>query len=167
MLSLPVELRLPIIHHARDSFSGPSFQSEAVASIEARTLYKNTLLALSLYHSEWKAVAQVELFRDLIFSSEKSMRLLLEQLRGREEFRLYAMNAISISLGGRPDQMYDSKGLKEDLIEIGSYCPNISEVSCSGLDASIDYFSMLLFSSSSIAQDSTDPSVIPQRASKG
>lgn len=140
MLSLPIELRLPIIHHARDSFSGPSFQSDAVASIEARTLYKNTLLAISLYHSEWKAVAQVELFRDLIVSSKKQMRLLLEQLRGREEVRLYAMNAISISLG---DQMYDSKGLKEDLIEIGSYCPSITEVSCSGLDASFDCFSML------------------------
>ncbi len=99
MLSLPVELRLPIIHHIRDSIAWTSFDYDVDASILAIQDFYKVLIALSLLHREWTAIAQSELFRNLYIRDEGKLELLLELLRGDGEFKVYIQQSRRAVLG--------------------------------------------------------------------
>jgi hypothetical protein len=130
MLSLPVELRLPIIHHIRDSIPSPLFEDYAPGSIRAiEALYK-ALLALSLYHREWTVIAQSELFRNLYLRDAAKMKSLLDLLHGSEESRRNIEHSRSAVLGPRSGPWRCTGGLRDDLDNLADYCPDIAEISC-------------------------------------
>jgi hypothetical protein len=131
MLSLPVELRLPIIHHIRDSIPQTIFKHNVNYSIEAIKIYHEDLAALSLYHREWTAIAQSELFKDLFIPDDQKMKLLLELLRESARLREYSRNS-SIALLG-DGEFYGGAGLEDDLVELAEYCPDLRELSCDGM----------------------------------
>jgi hypothetical protein len=130
MLSLPVELRLPVIRHIQDSIPSPLFEHNADEAIRTIQEFNKVLIALSLYHREWTAIAQSELFRNLYIQGPRKMKLLLELLRRSEEFKPYIKDSRSALLEGDL-HWYDLSGIKYDLDELAAYCPNIEEVTCS------------------------------------
>jgi hypothetical protein len=142
MLSLPVELRLPIIHHIRDSIPSPLFEDHAQGWIYAiEELYK-ALIALSLYHREWTAIAQSELFRHLYIRDEGKMKLLLDLLHGSEESREYIKHSRSAVLGPRSGPWRCTGGLRDDLDNLADYCPALDKMSCYYMDVQLEDFRM-------------------------
>jgi hypothetical protein len=134
MLSLPVELRLPIIHHIRDSIPSPLFEDDGKGSIRAiEALYK-ALIALSLYHREWTATAQSELFRNLYIRDAGKMKSLLDLLHGSEESRGNIKHIRTAILGERSGHWRYAGGLRDDLGELADYCPDLAEMSCHRMD---------------------------------
>jgi hypothetical protein len=132
MLSLPVELRLPIIHHIHDSIYWPSFEDSAYGTIQAITQYNAVLASLALYHREWTAIAQFELFRNLYIRDEGKMKSLLDLLRGGNELRGYIKHSRRAVLGGI--FYWFLSRVSDDLIELAEYCPDLEEISCSRMD---------------------------------
>ena len=133
MLSLPLELRLPIIHHIRDSIPSPLFEDDEKGSIRAfQALYK-ALIALSLYHRQWTAIAQSELFRNLYIRDAGKMKLLLDLLHGSKASRGYIKHSRCAVLGGTCCPRYPG-GPRDDLDELADYCPDLAEMSCFGVD---------------------------------
>jgi hypothetical protein len=130
MLSLPVELRLPIIHHIRDSIPTPLFEDDAFGSIRAIQDFYKVLIALSLYHREWTTIAQSELFRNLYIRRERKMKSLLDLLHGSEESREYMKHSHSAVLGGNGDYWRYPRGRRDDLVNLADYCPDLGEISC-------------------------------------
>ncbi len=74
MLSLPVELQLQTIHHIRDSFTWTSFEDDARGLILAIKEYTKLLSSVALYHREWTAITQSELFRNLYIRDAEKMK---------------------------------------------------------------------------------------------
>jgi hypothetical protein len=130
MLSLPVELRLPIIQHIRDSIPTPLFEFDPEAAIDLCKYYNKILIALSLYHREWTAIAQSELFRNLYIRDARKMRLLLELLRRDGDFREYIKYSRRVLLGERNRKWADAGGLQDYFDELVEHCPDLEEVSC-------------------------------------
>jgi hypothetical protein len=131
MLSLPVELRLPIIHHIRDSIPWPSFEEvDASGSIGALKEFYKVIIALSRYHPEWTPIAQSELFRNIYAGDEKGMKLLLQLLRGDGKFREYTKHSRSALIGEPNRQWGDSGRLEGYLGKLAEYCPDLEELSC-------------------------------------
>jgi hypothetical protein len=98
MLSLPLELRLPILHHIRDSIPSTLFEDGAyIAVLDIQEFYE-ALIALSLLHRKWTAVAQSELFRDLYVPDDGKLKLLLKLLRGSKKYRRYIKHGRSAVL---------------------------------------------------------------------
>jgi hypothetical protein len=126
MLSLPVELQLQTIHHIRDSITWPSFEDDVGASIQAIKEFYKVLIALSLLHRKWTAVAQSELFRDLYVPEDGKLELLLELLRTSKKYRRYIKHGRSAVLAA--DQV--SFDQLDDFVELADYCPNLAEISC-------------------------------------
>jgi hypothetical protein len=129
MLSLPVELRLPIIHHIQDSIPTPLFEDYPIDSIRAIQEFYKVLIALSLYHREWTTIAQSELFRNLFIRDEGKLELLLELLRGDGEFKVYIQQSRRAVLGGNR-WWYFPGGRDDDLDELADHCPDLAEMSC-------------------------------------
>ena len=99
MLSLPVELQLQTIHHIRDSIPSTLFEDSAYHTIVAIKEYNKVLAAIALYHRQWTAIAQSELFRNLYIRDEGKLELLLELLRGDGEFKVYIQQSRRAVLG--------------------------------------------------------------------
>jgi hypothetical protein len=137
MLSLPVELRVQTIRHIRDSIYWPSFEHDVGASIQAiQNLYK-VLIALSLYHREWTAIAQSKLFSNLYIRDAGKMKLLLELLRRDGEFKGYikhSRSAVLWRIGVYWLYSGYSGGHRDDLIELAEYWPDLEEISCSRME---------------------------------
>jgi hypothetical protein len=133
MLSLPVELRLPIIHHIRDSAPTPLFEFNPEGAIDFCHYYIKILIALSLYHREWTAIAQSEIFRNLYIRDARKMRLLLKLLRRDGDSRDYIKNSRSVLLGDRHRKWRDAGGLQGYFDELVEHCPDLDEVSCYGM----------------------------------
>ncbi len=130
MLSLPVELRVQTIRHIRDSIYWPSFEHDVGASIQAIQNFYKVLIALSLYHREWTAIAQSKLFSNLYIRDAGKMKLLLELLRRDGDFREYIKYSRSALLGERNRKWADAGGLQDYFDELVEYCPDLEEVSC-------------------------------------
>ena len=139
MLSLPVELRLPIIHHIRDSIAWTSFDYDVDASILAIQDFYKVLIALSLLHREWTAIAQSELFRNLYIRDAEKMKSLLDLLHGSEESRDYMKHSRSAVFGGNL-YWYVPGGRDDDLDELADYCPDLAEMSCYRMDLKLAEF---------------------------
>jgi hypothetical protein len=129
MLSLPVELRLPIIHHIRDSMPSSLFEDDAHGWIRGNQRFYKVLIALSLYHREWTTIAQSELFRNVYIQVPEKLKSLLDLLHGSEESRDYMKHNRSAVLGGNRYWLY-SGGRRDDLDELADYCPDLVEMSC-------------------------------------
>jgi hypothetical protein len=129
MLSLPVELRLQTIHHIRDSIPSHSFKDNAERSILAIQESNQVLAALALYHREWTAIAQSELFRNLYVRDAEKLKSLLDLLHGSAESREYTKHSRSAVLGGNRYWRF-AGGRSDDLDELADYCPDIAEMSC-------------------------------------
>jgi hypothetical protein len=133
MLSLPVEIRLPIIHHIQDSIPTPLFEDYPLGSIRAIQEFYAVLIALSLYHREWTAIAQSELFRNLYIRDEEKLKSLLDLLHGSEESREYMKHSRSALLGGNRYWGYP-RGCRDDLDKLADYCPDLEQMSCYCMD---------------------------------
>jgi hypothetical protein len=134
MLSLPVELRVQTIRHIRDSIYWPSFEHDVGASIQAIQNFHKVLIALSLYHREWTAIAQSKLFSNLYIRDAGKMKLLLELLRRDGELKGYIKHSRSAVLGRIGAYWRDPGGNRDDLIELEEYCPDLEEISCSRME---------------------------------
>jgi hypothetical protein len=142
MLSLPVELQLQTIHYIRDSITWTLFEDSAYHTIVAIKQYNKVLIALSLYHREWTAIAQSELFRHLYIRDAGKMKLLLELLRRDGEFRLYIQHSRSAVLGGERERWSDSGARRDELDELADCCPDLAEMSCYFLGIQLAEFRM-------------------------
>jgi hypothetical protein len=127
MNSIPNELKLQILHHHRDLLPDLPFAARPVQAMARDDGYNTFLLRMSLYHREWTALAQSELFYRIILANERKTELLLKLLRQKEVFAGYAKSAKSIRVGRRYGR-YDGTGLKASLDEIAIYCPEIVEL---------------------------------------
>jgi hypothetical protein len=139
MLSLPVELQLQTIHYIRDSITWTLFEDSAYHTIVAIKQYNKVLIALSLYHREWTAIAQSELLRNLYIRDAKKLKLLLKVLRRTENYRGYTQHRRSALLGGRR-YWSDSRGVRNDLIKLADYCPDLDEITCYHMDVQLLVF---------------------------
>jgi hypothetical protein len=133
MLSLPVELQLQTIHHIRDSIPSTLFEDSAYHTIVAIKEYNKVLAALALYHREWTAIAQSELFRNLYIRDAEKMKSLLDLLHGSEESRGNIKHSRSAVLGGKLYWRLP-RGRRDDLDELADYCPDLAEMSCYKMD---------------------------------
>jgi hypothetical protein len=134
MLSLPVELRLPIIHHIRDSITWTSFEDDARGLILALKDYNKLLSSVALYHREWTAIAQSELFRNLYIPDAGKMKSLLDLLHGSEESRGNIKHIRSAVLGKGSNYWHYAGGLRDDLDKLVDYCPDLAKMSCHFMD---------------------------------
>jgi hypothetical protein len=130
MLSLPVELQLQTIHHIRDSIPASLFEHDADGAIRAIAEFYEVLIALSLYHREWTAIAQSELFKNLYIRDAEKMKSLLDLLHGSEESRGNIKHSRSAVLGGIGLYWYHLGGRSDDLDELADYCPDLADMSC-------------------------------------
>jgi hypothetical protein len=127
MNSIPNELKLQILHHHRDLLPDLPFATHPVQAMARDDGYNTLPLRMSLYHREWTALAQSELFHRIILMNPRKTELLWQLLREKEVFAGYAKSAKSIRVGRRYGH-YDGTGLKDSLEEIASYCPEIVEL---------------------------------------
>jgi hypothetical protein len=138
---LPVELILEIFRKVQNLIGRYDFKLDSWKSMQLDQEYHNNLLAFALSSKEWTAIAQAELFKNLILGNRRKTRQFLEVVRENKESRSYAGSAMSIRFGGgdfRKD--YDEEGLGDDLDKITLYCPNLVEISCYRVHVRLDYF---------------------------
>jgi hypothetical protein len=140
MLSLPVELQLQTIHHIRHSIPASLFEHDADEAIKALEELYEVLIALSLYHREWTAIAQSELFRNLYIRDAEKMKSLLDLLHGSEESRGNIKHIRTAILGERSGHWRFAGGRSDDLDELADYCPDLAEMSCYGMDLELAQF---------------------------
>lgn len=143
MNSLPVELMQQITHFIRASIASPLRTSDARSSARAAQEFNKLMLALSLVSRGWTGIAQVELFRDFILSSERKAGLFFALLEARAEFREYAVNTKSIRLGNDRALSFRRPGsLKASIDGITKNCPNLVEVHCTMVETCLSNFGM-------------------------
>ncbi len=140
MIWLPVELILEIFRAVQKLIGRYDFKREWLLSMKFEQEYYNNLLAFALSSKEWTAIAQAELFRNIILRNRSKTGQFLELVRERKEFRSHAESAISVTFGRQYQGDYDVMGLDGDLEEIALYCPNIVEISCYRVDVKLEYF---------------------------
>jgi hypothetical protein len=140
MIWIPVELILEIFRAVQKLIGRYDFKQNCYTSMMLDQEYHNNLLAFALSCKEWTAIAQSELFRNVILRNRSKTGQFLELVRERKEFRSHAESAISIRFGGQSQGGYDAMGLDGDLEEIALYCPNIVEISCYLVDVRLEYF---------------------------
>jgi hypothetical protein len=102
--------------------------------------YHNNLFAFALSSKEWTAIAQAELFRNIILNNQSKTGQFLKLVRENKELRRYADSATSIRFGGEAMGGFDMTGLDDDLDEIALYCPNVVEISCYRVIMRLEYF---------------------------
>jgi hypothetical protein len=140
---LPVELILEIFRRVKKLIGRYDFKLNYRESMEQDQEYYNNLLAFASSSKEWTAIAQAELFRNIILKNRSKAGQFLELVRENKELRRYAGSAISIRLGRKSVKDYDARGLGDDLDEIALYCPNVVEISCYNVDFRLEYFRAL------------------------
>jgi hypothetical protein len=142
MNSLPTELNLNILHHVRDSISNATILSDMSTAMTHGVEYNRFLLLMALYHRDWTASAQSELFRQIILVNEDKTQLLLKLLseEGDNSFRKYAQSASSIIMGRLFGRANYYEGWKDHLDELAEYCPNIVEISCACVNTKLSDF---------------------------
>jgi hypothetical protein len=139
---LPVELIIEIFRRVQKLIGRYDFKLNWKQSMKLDQEYCNNLLAFALMRQEWTAIAQAELFRNIILNDQSKTGQFLKLVRGNMELRRYADSATSIRFGHLTVGDYDAEGLDDDLNEIALYCPNVVEISCFRVDVKLDYFSM-------------------------
>jgi hypothetical protein len=139
ILSLPVELIFSIFRDVRRLIGQRDFKHDAWGSMKAADEYMENLLAFALTYREWTTVAQSELLKNMILSGKPQAERLIGILKGSEALREYARAARQIRFGQR-HQNYDGGKFNEMLNEIALYCPNVVEISCSGVPVRLEYF---------------------------
>jgi hypothetical protein len=137
---LPAELILEIFRRVRALIGRYDFKLEPGTSMRLERGYYNNLLAFALSSKEWTAIAQSELFKNLILGNRSKTGQFLETLRMSKELRRHAEVSLSIGFGGAAQGVLDMYGLDDDLDEIALYCPNVVEIFCFGVDVGVEYF---------------------------
>ena len=144
MNTIPNELKLQILHHHRGLLPDPPFTVWPIGVMEHDEAYNYLLLDMYLLHREWTALAQSELFHRIILVDEFNTELLLKLVRENQVFADYAKSAKSIRFGRRYNPRIGA-WLKDSVDELASYCPEIVELSCSGVgNVRLEYFRMFL-----------------------
>ncbi len=136
--TLPAELKLCILFQSRVTpLPDPPIWSNAGRVATRQVANNELLMTMSLFHSSWTKLAQSELFDKIMLSNRRRAQLLIELLRGREEFRVYALKAIRISLAGFESNEAD---LQDAMDVLAEYCPRVVEICCSGSNVQLSNF---------------------------
>jgi hypothetical protein len=103
--------------------------------------YYDNLLAFALSSKEWTAIAQAELFRNVILRNRSKTVQFLKLVRENKERRSHGESTISIRFGGEEQGGdYDTIGLDAALYEIALCCPGVVEISCVHVNIRLEYF---------------------------
>jgi hypothetical protein len=137
---LPVELIIEIFRAVQKLIGRRDFKLGWYTSMALEQEYHNNLLAFALSSKEWTAIAQAELFKNLILGNRRKTGRLLELVRDKKGFRNRAENAISIRFGEDTEVLYQATGSDNDLNKIALCCPNVVEISCYRVDVKLEYF---------------------------
>ena len=137
---LPVELIIEIFRRVQKLIGRFDFKLTHVQSMMSAREYYNNLLAFALSSKEWTAIAQAELFRNIILKNRSKTVQFLKLVRENKELRRFADSATSIRFGGEREVLYEAAGLGDDLDEIALYCPTVVEISCYRVDVRLEYF---------------------------
>ncbi len=116
------------------------FKLNHVQSMRDDREYYDNLLAFALSSKEWTAIAQAELFRNIILKNRSKTEQFLKLVRENKDISSHAQSATSIRVGGRPQEDYDATGLGDHLDEIALYCPNVVEISCFKVSIKLESF---------------------------
>jgi hypothetical protein len=136
---LPVELIIEIFRRVQKLIGRTDFKLECWESMQLDQEYYDNLLAFALSAKEWTAVAQAELFRDVILKNRNKTSGFLDALRGSEKLRGFSRAVTSLRFGN-PYAYYKTECLGDDLDEIALYCPNVVEISCDKVPVALEYF---------------------------
>jgi hypothetical protein len=136
---LPVELIIEIFRAVQKLIGRKDFHRAADVSMKLHQDYCNNLLAFALSSKEWTAIAQADLFRNIILKNRSQTGQFLKLVTEGKELRGFADTCTNLKLGGAGTP-YDTMGLGDDLDEIALYCPNIVEISCYLVDVRLEYF---------------------------
>lgn len=136
ILSLPEELRIQVIHHIRNE-SLRSFAADPVKSMVAGQHLQQMLLDISSFHRDWTAVAQAELFSQIVLRTSRNITLFLEGVNKVATFRNLAQRTRRVMFG----QNRGFVGKLGVLDELAEYCPRIDEISCYRTSVAIHEFS--------------------------
>jgi hypothetical protein len=137
MIWIPIELILEIFSQkliGRCDFRICSFES-----MRLDQAYNNNLLNFALTCKEWSAIAQSELFKNLILGSRRDTGRFLELVGGSATFRGYASGTSTLRVGHAYAD-YEVDGLSGDLDEIALRCPNVVEISCFKVSIKLEIF---------------------------
>jgi hypothetical protein len=137
---LPVELIIEIFRRVQKLIGRCDFKLNCFTSMRLDQEYHNSLLAFALSSKEWTAIAQAELFRNIILKNRSKTVQFLKLVRENKELRRFADSATSIRFGGEREVLYEAAGLGDDLDEIALYCPTVVEISCYRVDVRLEYF---------------------------
>jgi hypothetical protein len=96
---LPVELIIEIFRRVQELIGRCDFKLNYYHSMKHDREYCNNLLAFALSSKEWTAIAQAELFRNIILKSRNKAGQFLKLVRENKELRCYADSATSIRFG--------------------------------------------------------------------
>jgi hypothetical protein len=140
MIWIPVELILEIFRQVQKLIGRCDFKLDCYKSMRLDQEYHNNLLAFALSSKEWTAIAQAELFRNIILRNRSKTGRFLELVRGRKERSSHAESSLSIRFGGEVQGDYYTIGLADELDEIALYCPNVVEISCYQVAVRLEYF---------------------------
>jgi hypothetical protein len=99
MNSIPNELKLQILRRYRGFLPDPAFDAQPILAMDHDNAYNEILLRMALFHREWTALAQSELFHLIILVDGRKTELLLKLLREKDVFADYAKSVTSIRLG--------------------------------------------------------------------
>jgi hypothetical protein len=137
---LPVELIIEIFRAVQKLIGRFEFKLRYRLSMRLDQEYHNNLLAFALSSKEWTAIAQAELFKNVILRNRSKTGQFLKLVRDNKELRRYADSVTSIRFGEWTVGDHEVEGLGDDLDEITLYCPNVVEVSCYEVNVTPVYF---------------------------
>jgi hypothetical protein len=137
---LPVELVIEIFRRVQKLIGRWDFKLNCRESMKLERQCYNNLLAFALSSKEWTAIAQAELFRNIILKNRSETGQFFKLVRDKKELRSHAESAVSIRFGGAQQGHFDMKGLDDDLDEITLYCPNVVVISCYEVRVVLEYF---------------------------
>jgi hypothetical protein len=137
---LPVELIIEIFRRVQKLIGRYDFKLHHLLSMRHDREYYDNLLAFALSRKEWTAIAQAELFRNIILKNRSKTGQFLKLVRENKEFRSYADRATAIRFGGEAEEFLHTTGLDGELDEIALSCPNVVEISCYKVGVVLEYF---------------------------
>jgi hypothetical protein len=135
-----VELIIEIFRAVQKLIGRYDFKLDWYKSMMLEQEYYYNLRAFALSSKEWTAIAQTELFKNVILKNRSKAGQFLQLVRENKKLRRYADNATSIKLGEPTVRDCDAEGLDDDLDKITLYCPNLVEISCYGVHVRLEYF---------------------------
>jgi hypothetical protein len=141
MIWIPPELILQMYREVNLALGQRDFRINALAAMNLDQEYYRNLLAYALIGREWTAIAQAELFTNLILRTRAQTGQFLEMLRKNPELRAQAEGIRRIRLG-RDGGNYAGSNLKAVFDNLAVYCPNIVEVSCCRVSVELACFRM-------------------------